>query len=66
MDDFVPARASFLATLEAGLALTFLDSFGGACFFTDFDMVMFRVLESKIGSPTTQCPQFAGHRLFAV
>ena len=56
MDDFVPTRASFLATLGAGLVLASLDGFGDACFFADFDMVVFPVLGPKIGAPTTQSP----------
>ena len=60
MDDFVPGRAAFVATRGAGLVLAFLDSFGDAFFFIDFDMVVFPVLEPTIGAPTTQSPQFAG------
>lgn len=58
MDDFVPARASLLATLEAGLVLTFLDGFGDACFFTNFDMVMFPVVEPKIDLPSPKARDY--------
>lgn len=66
MNDFVPDRAAFVATLGEGLDLAFLDGFGDACFFADFDMMMFPVPEPKFGAPTTQSPQFAGYRQFAV
>ncbi len=59
-DDFVPGRAAFAAAFSAGANLVFFDGLDAAAFFVDFDMVVSRVPEPTIGSPTTQGPRFAG------
>ena len=58
--DFVPGRAAFAAVFGVGTNLVFFNGLDDAGFFVDFDMVVSRVLESTLGSPTTQIPRFAG------
>lgn len=60
--DLVPGLAALVATRGVDLVLVFLGCFGDTCFFADFDMVVFPVLEPKIGAPTTQSPPIAGYR----
>ena len=58
--DFVPGRAAFAVIVGTGVNLVFFDGLDDAGFFIDFDMVVSRVPEPTIGSPTTQSPRFAG------
>jgi len=60
--DFVPDRAVFAAPRDAGIDFDFFDGFDVTLFFTDFGMMVFRVPEPTIGSPTTQSPQSASYR----
>lgn len=59
--DFVPGRAAFAAAFGAGVILIFLDGLEDPDFFAGFGMVVSRVREPIIGSPTTQSPQSAGY-----
>ena len=58
--DFVPGRAAFAAAFGAGVILIFLDGLEDPDFFAGFCMVVSRILEPTIGSPTTQSPRCAG------
>lgn len=59
--DLGPGLPIFVATRGVDWILVFLDCFGVTCFFADVDMMVFPVLEPKIGAPTTQSPQIAGY-----
>ena len=59
--DFVSGRMALAAAFGAGVNVVFLEGLEDADFFAGLGIVVSRVREPIIGSPTTQSPQSAGY-----